>query len=58
MHHAITYQMAQARIADLRRHAQRATLARAARPARRELEIDRTHPGAAGQPAGTVGAVA
>ena len=31
MHHTISYHLAQARIADLRHHAQRATLARAAR---------------------------
>ena len=31
MHHAISYRLAQARIADLRRHAQRNTAARAAR---------------------------
>ena len=36
MHPTISYYLAQARIADLRRHAQRATLARAARaPGRR-----------------------
>ena len=36
MHHTINYHMAQARIADLRNHAQRDTLARAARgPGRR-----------------------
>ena len=36
MHHTISYHMAQARIADLRNHAQRDTLARAARgPGRR-----------------------
>ena len=29
MHHTISYHLAQARIADLRHHAQRATLARA-----------------------------
>ncbi len=34
MHPTISYQLAQARIADLRLHAQRATLARAARQAR------------------------
>ena len=34
MHPTISYQLAQARIADLRFHAQRATLARAARRAR------------------------
>ena len=36
MHHAIRYQLAQARIADLRHHAQKNTAARAARhPGRR-----------------------
>ena len=36
MHHTISYHTAQARIADLRNHAQRDTLARAARgPGRR-----------------------
>jgi len=34
MHHAISCQLAQARIADLRHHAQRESLARAARRAR------------------------
>ena len=34
MHHTISYDLAQARAADLRRHAKRDTLARAARPAR------------------------
>ena len=34
MHPTISYHLAQARIADLRRHAQRAALARAARRAR------------------------
>jgi len=34
MHPTISYQLAHARIADLRRHAQRGTLARAARRAR------------------------
>ena len=34
MHHAISCQLAQARIADLRHHAQRDILARAARRAR------------------------
>jgi DNA-binding NarL/FixJ family response regulator len=34
MHPTISYQLAQARMAELRQHAQRAALARAARPAR------------------------
>jgi DNA-binding NarL/FixJ family response regulator len=34
MHYTISYQLAQARVADLRRHARRAALARAARRAR------------------------
>jgi hypothetical protein len=34
MHPTISYQLAQARMTDLRQHAQRDSLARAARPAR------------------------
>ena len=41
MHHAISYQLAHARLADLRRHAQRATMARAVRRAFAALTVSR-----------------
>jgi len=44
MHHTISYDLAQARAADLRRHAQRDTLARAGRAAARQA-LDRAPAG-------------
>jgi hypothetical protein len=41
MHHAISYQLAHARLADLRRHAQRATMARAVRRAFATVTVSR-----------------